>query len=37
MTELVAPVADINNVVLPVWLLVLGGAMTRRRTGFHAP
>lgn len=31
VTALVSPLADLNNVVLPVWLIVLGWAMLRSR------
>jgi len=33
VTGLVAPLAALNNLVLPLWMLVLGGALLRVGTG----
>jgi len=31
VTPTVAPAADVNNVVLPLWLVILGIALARER------
>jgi hypothetical protein len=36
-TPWVEPIAALNNVVLPIWMLVLGVVLLRHRTGVPSP
>ena len=33
VTSVVAPVADVNNLLLPLWLITLGVVLVRTRRG----